>query len=111
MEDEMVGRRGAERFTIECPAKLHLGNSAHVVWMLNISRTGACILARVPAGEIQVRLQWQCHDCPASVVWSAPPLLGLRFETSLPAEIVSLTRTLGHPKSWEDPVHGVEAAG
>ena len=77
----LVGRRSAQRLTVDLPASLQVGDFARDVLVQDASATGARLQLSTPPREgTAATLIWQDLVCRCSVVWSADEACGVRFE-------------------------------
>lgn len=78
--EQLVGRRSAERVTVDLPAHFRVQGLVCVVLVCDISRTGARLQMSTPPlqGAFAV-LTWEGLDCPCHVVWSRADACGIEF--------------------------------
>lgn len=75
-----VGRRSAQRLTVDLPAHFAVGGVICAVLIRDISPTGARLqLSTPPPRGTKGMLTWEGIDCPCEVVWSRPDACGIEF--------------------------------
>lgn len=102
MDDDEIGRRNAERFSLDFPAQMIFADRAAKAVLLDISRTGARIFSAdsFRAG-MSAKLQWCGHEAEATIVWAALSHAGLSFAPPIPDHVLAAMRLPNARKPWE----------
>ena len=85
-------RRSAQRYKVDCPAKLKMLGGDREGRLSDLSEAGARFdTANPPSEGISGLLSWAGHEYFGKIVWANENSCGILFERSIPTSVVEKT--------------------